>query len=177
MDLAGKRIGNILIRGTNWVGDAVLTFPALAAVRKAFSSARITVLARPWVAPLYAEHPAVDRTMVLDKGGLHRGVRGLFRLAGQVRREGFDLAVLFQNAFEAALIAWLARIPLRLGYDTDARGLLLRPAVGLRPEDKTVHETEYYLRMLERAGIEAPRTRPVFRPSAESAGRADQRLR
>jgi heptosyltransferase-2 len=163
-----KDINKILVRGTNWVGDALMTLPALAAVRSNFPGAKIHVLAKPWVAPIYSEHPAVDRVVVMNRDAEHRGMMGLWRLTRELRREYYDLAVLFQNAFQAALIAVMAGIPQRLGYNTDARGILLNRSIRLRLDDKKVHETEYYLRILERAGLEAPYSPPIFQPSEQA---------
>lgn len=177
MNLSTGAFDRILVRGTNWVGDALMTTPALAALQRNFPEARITVLAKPWVAPVYAHHPAVHEVMLLDRESVHRGMAGLWKAAAEVREKGFDLAVLFQNALQAAVIAWLARIPYRLGYNTDARGLLLKPAVRLRPEDKRIHETEYYLGMLARSGLEAKWTRPVFYFSDHARSRAAERLK
>ena len=168
MTLVKTNMRKILVRGTNWVGDALMTLPALAAVRRNFPSAEIHVLAKPWVGPIYGEHPAVDRVVALNRDAEHRGLMGLWRLAGELKRENYDLAVLFQNAFQAALIAFMAGIPQRLGYNTDARGILLNRAIRMRPEDKQVHETEYYLRILERAGLEAPYAPPIFQPSEQA---------
>ena len=178
MDLKEKKIKNILVRGTNWVGDALMTTPALAAVGDNFPRARIMVLAKKWVAPVYAAHPAVSDVHVFDDQGRHRGISGLMRLAGELKKERFDLAVLFQNAFQAALIAFLAGIPHRLGFAVDGRGFLLKPSIGLRAGDKQVHETEYYLRLLQRAGLEIPGSEPnpVFYLTAKDEEQAQKRL-
>ena len=176
MDLTKERIDRILVRATNWVGDALMTTPALTALRENFPKAEISVLAKPWVAPVYENHPGADQVLMYDKE--RRGFKGLIGLAGELKGR-FDLAVLFQNAIEAALIAWLARIPRRLGYNTDGRGWLLNRRVKLVPEDKRVHETEYYLRLLARAGLAVPDpgpVRPVFYLSAEYEARAAARL-
>jgi heptosyltransferase-2 len=144
-----------------------------------FPEAEITVAAKPWVAPVYDGHPAVSRVLIYDRDNRHGGRLGPLRLAAEVRKEHFDLAVLFQNALEAGLIFALARVPLRLGYNTDGRGWLLNPKIKLRPEDKTVHETEYYMRILRRAGLDAPKAsaHPYrFHLSQEALDRADQRL-
>ncbi|MEJ2039797.1 MAG: lipopolysaccharide heptosyltransferase II, partial [Desulfosarcinaceae bacterium] len=82
------------------------------------------------------------------------GLKGLLRLAGDLRRRRFDLAVLLQNAFEAALLAWLARIPSRLGFTTDARSLLLTHRMRGWPALKKGHLVDYYLGLLAEAGLE-----------------------
>jgi len=77
------------------------------------------------------------------------------RLIRDIRWRGFDLAVLFQNAFEAALIAFLSGIPIRLGYSTDGRSILLRPSVNIRADIRGKHHLEYYLDLLRSAGLSA----------------------
>lgn len=143
----------ILVRAPNWLGDAILALPALGKVRARFPEAEIAVLARASVAELFQSVPDINRVIVFDSRGRHAGFFGLLRLAGELRRERFDLAVLFQNAFQAALIAFLAGIPRRLGYRRDARGPLLTHAVRLpRRGEIPPHETYYYQEMLRRAG-------------------------
>ena len=143
----------ILVRAPNWLGDAILALPALGEVRSRFPEAEIAVLARASVAELFRSVPGVNRVVVFDHRVRHAGVFGLLRLAGELRRERFDLAVLFQNAFQAALIAFLAGIPRRLGYRRDARGPLLTHGIRLpRRGEIPPHETYYYQDLLRRAG-------------------------
>lgn len=143
----------ILVRATNWVGDAVLSIPALAAIRARWPGAEISILARPWVADIYRGQPYVDRLIPFENKGRHRGLAGIERLAGELRRERFDSAVLLQNAFEAAWIAWRSGIPERIGYARDARGWLLTRAVPVPgPGEAPAHEAYYYLELLRRAG-------------------------
>jgi len=177
LDLAGRKIERIMVRATNWVGDAVMTTPALAALRDNFPEASLTVLAHAGVAPVFADHPAVDDILLFDSRGRHRGVSGVWRMARQIDRARFDLAVLFQNAFRAALTVRLAGVPLRLGYDTDGRGFLLNRPIRLEPGDKQVHETEYYLRILARAGLRAESSLPAFHYSGAVRDRASERLK
>ncbi|CAO0823281.1 hypothetical protein DFAR_3610028 [Desulfarculales bacterium] len=123
----------ILLRGTNWVGDAVMTLPACTALAQACPQAQIEVLVKPWVAAVYQASPAVSRVIVLDDQGVHAGLGGLWRLSQELKERRYDWALLWQNAFQAALIAWLAKVPVRLGYDTDARRLLLSHPVPRAP--------------------------------------------
>ena len=138
---------NILVRATNWVGDAVMCLPALAAIRERFPQARITILAKPWVAGLYERETFSDEVILYDSRRRRELVRDL-------RRRRFDCAILLQNALEAALIAFLARIPRRIGYNRDARGFLLTDSIAVpRPGEIPRHERFYYLELLRRAGI------------------------
>jgi heptosyltransferase-2 len=136
----------IVIRATNWLGDAVMSLPAIRAVRAAFPRAHLAVLARPWVAGLYSRESAIDRVII------YPGLRWSF--IRQLRAERFDCAILLQNAFEAALVARLAGVPRRIGYNRDARACLLTDAVPLPlPGEIPRHERFYYLELLRRAGI------------------------
>lgn len=145
-----KHIRRIMVRSTNWVGDAVMTTPAMTDLRLAFPEAEIVVVANPLVAQLFTHHPCCDRVLVYDKKGPHKGWGGLWRFARQLSSERFDLAVLLQNAIEAAIMAWFAGIPRRAGYRTDVRRLLLTHGVAVGPEQKLLHHTEYYRHMLGR---------------------------
>ncbi len=149
-------VKNILIRGTNWIGDVVMTLPAITAVREAYPEARLSLLVKPWVADLLRISPDVDEVLVYERPGVHEGLGGLFRLVRELKTQKFDMALLLQNAIEAAIIAWLARIPVRAGYSTDARGLFLTHAVKRSDEILQVHQTHYYLDMLRALGLEAP---------------------
>ncbi len=142
----------ILIRGTNWIGDAVMTFPALAALRKTYPGAKISLLAKPWVAELYRLSPDIDEVILFKSPGVHSGTAGKMRLAGELRRQGFPMAVLLQNAIEAAIIAWLARIPVRAGYNSDARGFLLTHSVQRTRAVRKIHQVNYYREMVMSLG-------------------------
>jgi heptosyltransferase-2 len=141
----------VLVRATNWLGDAVMSLPAIRAVRRVFPHAHLAVLARPWVADLYARERTIDR--VIPYPAL-RGIGPRLDFASRLRTEGFDTAILLQNAFDAALITKLARIPERIGYNRDGRGLLLTRAIPVpEPGDIPRHERFYYLELLRRAGM------------------------
>jgi heptosyltransferase-2 len=152
-ELVPERIENVLVRSANWVGDALLTTPAIRAIRKDFPSAQITILAKPWVAPVFYNNPHCDHIMLYDDQGRHRKWWGKVRLSNDLRRMRFDLAILMQNAFEAALLTWLAGIPNRLGYRTDGRGVLLTHSIPVDPSHKEYHQIDYYLGILKGASL------------------------
>jgi len=145
----------ILIRGANWVGDAIMTTPVIRALRKNYPKSHITVLAKPWVVPVYETNPHVNEVMVYENAGRHKMGWGTLRLAKDIRTRKFDLAVLMQNAFEAALLTFLAGVPERLGYNTDGRTLLLNPAVKMDPALKKGHLIDYYIAILTSVGLGA----------------------
>jgi heptosyltransferase-2 len=143
----------ILVRATNWVGDAIMALPALRAIRGRFPDAEIAVVARPYVADIYRDQRICNRLIPYDPRGAQAGFSGGERLAGQLRAEKFDVALLLQNAFDAAWLAWRAAIPQRIGYARDGRSLLLTKAVPVpRRGEIPAHEQYYYLELLRRAG-------------------------
>jgi lipopolysaccharide heptosyltransferase II len=160
---------NILVRATNWVGDAVMSLPAIRAIRDRFPKARITILAKPWVADLYAGESFADEVILYEGQSRWKIARGL-------RARKFDCAILLQNAFEAAWIAWLARIPNRIGYDRDGRGFLLTLAVPVpRREEIPRHQRFYYLELLRRAGwIDGLPSSPEIRLARRSPAGEDR---
>jgi len=143
----------ILVRATNWVGDGVMSLPALEALRARYPSAEIVLVVKPWVSQLYDHHPAVDRSIIYDAAGEHRGPRGFAKLIEQIRSEHFDMAVLFQNAFHAAWMAWRSQIPVRIGYGLEGRGVLLTDSVSVPSPALYGHQSNYYLQLLFRAGL------------------------
>ncbi|MFQ5543197.1 MAG: lipopolysaccharide heptosyltransferase II [Nitrospiria bacterium] len=136
----------ILVRAPNWIGDGVMTIPTLSALRLFFKEAEIVLLAKPPVAALFSQHPDVDRVLPYEDPGIHAGFSGFCSLIRMVRNEHFDLAFLFQNALEAALIAFFAGIPKRVGYSTDGRGLLLTRSLPKRKAPP--HRHDAYLALM-----------------------------
>ena len=168
-----RDLKKIMVRTTNWIGDAVISLPAIEALHARFPNSEIVLVSKPWVSDLYLNHPAVSRQIVYDAEGEHQGLRGLWKLVQTLRAERFDAAILLQNAFQAAWMAWCARIPLRIGYARDGRSLLLSDAVEPPPPAAYGHQVYYYLQLLFRCGlIENAATFPEIRlPLAESEQR------
>ena len=171
----------LLIRATNWVGDAIMALPALRLVRERFPEAHIAILALPYVAKIYDRQGIADELMVYDRKGEHSGLRGRSRLAAALRAKKFDTALLLQNAFDAAWIAWRGGIPERIGYDRDARGLLLTQAIPVPKRGEIpAHEKYYYLELLRRAGWldKLPEIPEIsLRVADEDSQRAEGKLR
>ena len=142
-------ITRLLVRGTNWVGDAVMSLPALKRIRQVFSTAHISLLVVPWVSGIYEGQSYLDEVLLYDRSERHRGISGHNRLIQGIRRSRFDAAILLQNAFEAALLVRLAGIPLRGGYNRDGRGWLLSHPVPVDPRVARLHQTYYYLDMID----------------------------
>lgn len=170
-------VQRILVRGTNWIGDAVLTTPALAALRAGFPQATITLLVKPAVAELLHGHPAIDDIVLYRDPGPHAGLGGKVALAIQLNRGRYDLAILLQNAFEAAAVTALAGIPHRYGYATDGRSFLLTHRVPLTSKIRRMHQVEYYLELLRPLGIPIEPSSPTLRTTPGEDAAADELLR
>ncbi len=123
---------SILVRAPNWLGDNVLALPAVAALCRMRPAAHVTVLVRDTMADFWRMTPAHDVIPFRAQRGL-AGLADRWRLARELRQHGFGSALILPNSFDSALIPWLARIPRRVGWASDARGALLTERVP-RPE-------------------------------------------
>jgi len=139
-----KPIEQIVVRGTNWVGDAVMTIPALRQLRRLFPDAHITLATRAWAEGLFADSDFLDDLQVHEGSGL----RSVVQQVRQWRKRNFDLAILLPNSLETALVASLARVPLRIGYATDGRQALLTHPLALPEWRESKHEVFYYLKIV-----------------------------
>ncbi|HHB76492.1 MAG TPA: lipopolysaccharide heptosyltransferase II [Desulfobulbus sp.] len=148
-----RKPARLLVRSTNWIGDAVMTTPAIRTIKENYPDTEITLMALPWVSDVFAFCPHVDRIFTYDKEGRHKGLSGKLLLARDLGREKFDAAILLQNAFEAALITTLACIPARGGYTTDGRGLLLTHGIKKPAGIDQRHQVHYYQQMLAGLGL------------------------
>ncbi len=144
----------ILVRATNWVGDAVMCLPALYALRQQFPQSHITILARSSVADLYRREPFCDEVILYQAPKSWKGLSAKWQAARALSERKFDMALLLQNAFEAAVLSWLARIPQRIGYNRDGRGILLTQAIPVPKKNELPrHQRFYYLELLKRAQL------------------------
>lgn len=139
-------IVRILVRGANWVGDAVMSIPALRALRDLFPDALISLHTRTWAEGLFQDTGLIDELVTYDR---HRWViRDVLDNSRFLRNDGYDLALLFPNSFESALTAFLTRIPRRIGYNKDLRGLLLTDPIPVPEWKGRRHEVYYYLNLV-----------------------------
>jgi heptosyltransferase-2 len=155
----------ILVRGANWIGDAVMSTPALQRLRASFPDAHLTLLTTPLTCELFAgRQELVDEVMPYNRK--EGGWRTLWRMLPRIRDGRFDLAILFQNAFEAALLARLAGIPSRIGNATQGRSLLLTRRLHREAEHRNRHQIWDYLDLV--AATEQVFLGDRFRPLEES---------
>jgi heptosyltransferase II len=146
-EIAGARL---VVRMPNWLGDAVMALPALAAIRAAYPECFLAVAANSAVAPMFLEGtPARQQELVILEKDRERALLG----------EGsFDAALLLTNSFRTAWATKSAGIRERWGYSAGGRGPLLTRAVP-RPR-RELHQSEYYLELVRGLGIDAPAAQP-----------------
>lgn len=125
----GSAIPNrILVRGVNWLGDAVMSTPALLRLRERFAESEISLLTHQKLASLWQGHPAIDRVVSFAPP------EGLFTVARRIRAESFDVGLVFPNSIRSALELWLAGVRKRIGLATRGRRWWLTQAVAADPQ-------------------------------------------
>lgn len=139
-------IKNILVRGTNWVGDAVMSIPALRELRRVFPAAKITLHTRSWAEGIFRDADFLDHILIFEK--TESKIADTFAQAKKLKQQNFDLAVLLPNSFESALVAKLARIPNRFGFAKEGRSFLLTNPIEIPAWKNSRHEVFYYLNLV-----------------------------
>ena len=169
-----RKVENILIVQTAFLGDAVLTLPLVQVVKEFFAHSAIDVVVTPRAKELLTNHPAISEAFEFDKRGADSGVAGLIRMAGGLRRRKYDLAIVPHRSLRSALLVWLARIPLRIGFNRSAGRFLFTKTVKYV---KDSHEIERNLSLLSALGIiERRKELPSLYPSAADGRRVDKLL-
>ena len=141
----------VLVKEVNWLGDVVMSLPALKAVRQALPQAYLAVLVKRDLAGFFDGAAWIDEVIPYT---VARGLRGLAdrrAVVGQIRARRFDLAILFPKSFEAALWATLARVPRRAGVVADGRGPLLTHKAVLCADVLQRHQVHQYLHLLRQS--------------------------
>ena len=141
-----EEIKRIYVRGTNWVGDAMMQIPALRDLRRIFPSAEIALHTRSWARGIYADADFINEIITFERS--ESKIKDAFAQAKILRRRNFDLGVLFPNSFESALVAKLAKIPRRFGYAKEGRSLMLTDSIEIPEWKSRRHETFYYLNLV-----------------------------
>ena len=123
------QIQSILVRAVNWLGDAILTLPAIRQLKRFFPQASLNVMALDRVAPVFWNLPEVDQVIPYLPKPPATGFKDWLVWLKYWRRQRFDLAVVFPNSLESALVTWLLGVPHRIGYNTEFRSSLLTQVV------------------------------------------------
>jgi len=160
----------VLIRLPNWLGDVILCTPALAALRGARPDLQLHALVKPSVRAAVEGLPGIAAVTTVEE----TGVIGTVKLARALRRQGFAAALIFPKGFREAALARVAGIPVRVGLDTDHRGLLLTHPVAFTQEDWNEHHAKQFAKVLSPLGIglkDEGLAFPIFEQDREEASR------
>ncbi len=136
----------ILVRGTNWIGDAVMSVPALRELRRIFPDAWITLHTRTWADGLFCDADFLDEIVTYDPAKWR--IRDVLDNSQFLKKDDYDLAIILPNSFESAMTSFLSRIPRRIGYNKELRGLLLTDPVAVPEWKARRHEVFYYLNLV-----------------------------
>ena len=131
---------NILVHGTNWIGDAVMTIPALRTMRALFPDARLALLTREWARDMFMGTDLFDEVVTTAP---------LLQQAAELRRKRFDLAVAFPNSFRSALALRLGGAKMIFGYATERRSPFLTHPIPVPEWKNDRHEVYYYLELVK----------------------------
>lgn len=142
----------IVVRAPNWIGDAILSLPALESLRKNFPQAQIWIAAREWVKDLFTSYHFIKGVIPLSNLDSLKGVRSA---AKNLKESNFDTGILLTNSFSSAFLFYLAKIPERWGYTRDGRGILLTRSVTPKGREELSHQLNYYLELISGLGLKA----------------------
>jgi heptosyltransferase-2 len=166
---------SILVIQTAFLGDVVLTLPLVQITKRAFPSAQIDFLTIPRTASVLSNHPAIAEVIEFDKRGKDRGIGGILRMARDLRRRQYDVALIPHRSMRSAAVASLAKIPTRIGFNRSAGKLLLTDVVLYR---KGVHEIERNIDLLKPFGVSRDgKELPSLYPSASDSAVVDALLK
>ncbi len=163
-----------LIRGVNWIGDAVMTLPAIRALKEAFTEDEFHLLVKEWVSPVFQGNPFIDKVLIYSDD--FSGLLGKIKAAKILKKEGYQRAFLFQNAFDAAVLATLSGIPEKIGYNRDLRGPMLTTRVPFDQYASRLHHCLYYLNILKHLGLKPVYRQPWIYLSLSERLRARERI-
>ncbi len=138
-------MGKILIRGVNWIGDAVMSMPFISGLAHAWPDAEIHVLTRPHLAELYKYNPYIESLIPVNDKRRFSGWRGVIK---KIRKMKFEQALCLPHSFSSALFLFFAGIEKRYGRACSGRSMLFTHPVYGKIEDYTAHQSDYYLEML-----------------------------
>jgi len=140
----------IVVRAPNWIGDAILSLPAVESLSKNFPPAQIWIAAREWVKDLFISYPSIKGVFPLSNLDSLKGTRSA---AKNLKEFDFDTGILLTNSFSSAFLFYLAKIPERWGYVRDGRGILLTRGVTPKGLGEISHQLNYYLELISGLGL------------------------
>jgi heptosyltransferase-2 len=147
-----SQVNRILVRGVNWVGDTVLSYPAVQQLKTLFPKSHLAILIPSYLVDLWKTFPYVDEIIPFQKRGGIGSIWEDLNLSQSLKERNFDLAVILPRSFRSAFHIYLARIPIRIGYQSEGRSLFLTHGLRRTKELLHGHRVHYYLKLTEPLG-------------------------
>jgi len=149
---ASGGINRILVRGVNWVGDTVLSYPTVQQLKAFFPKSHLAVLVPSYLVDLWKTCPSVDEIIPFQKKAGIGSIWEDLNLSQSLKERNFDLAVILPRSFRSAFHIYLARIPIRMGYRDEWRSLFLTHGIRRTKEALRGHRVHYYRKIIEPLG-------------------------
>jgi heptosyltransferase-2 len=147
-----NQVNRILVRGVNWVGDTVLSYPAVQQLKTLFPKSHLAILVPSYLVDLWKTFPYVDEIIPFQKKGGIGSIWEDLNLSQSLKERNFDLAVILPRSFRSAFHIYLARIPIRIGYRSEGRSLFLTHGIRRTKEILQGHRVHYYEKLIEPLG-------------------------
>ncbi len=158
-----SQVNRILVRGVNWVGDTILSYPAVQQLKTLFPKSHLAILLPSYLADLWKTVPYVDEIILFQKKGGIGSVWEDLNLSQSLKERRFDLALVLPRSFRSAFHIYFARIPIRIGYQNEGRSLFLTHRIRRTREALDIHRVLYYRKLLEPFGkIENPPSPQIY---------------
>jgi heptosyltransferase-2 len=165
---------HILVIQTAFIGDAILTLPLIQVLKTNYPNSSIDVVVVPRTVDVFSHHPAISNIIPYDKRGKDSGLIGFWRLRNQLRTKNYDLIVIPHRSLRSALLAWLLKPNVRIGFDRSACRLLFSRIVHY---DSMEHEIDRNLSLLAPLSLRINKNElPRLYPSAEDTQVVDSVL-
>jgi heptosyltransferase II len=171
-----KEVNRIVVRGVNWVGDTILSYPVVQRMKSVFPHSHLALLTPDYLVDLWKTFPYVDEIIPLHQKRALASLREDLRLSLSLRKRGFDLALILPRSFRSVFPMFMARIPIRLGYQDEGRSLFLTHGMRRTEEVLHIHRVHYYMKLIESLGSVEGCPSPRIFLRDEDRERADRML-
>ena len=166
--LYDQDLKSIILWMPNWIGDVILTLPALQSLRRAYPKTHITAVVKSPSDELLLGHPAFNSVIALPSGS-EAGYGKRIKFALSLKKYQFDMGVVFPNSFESAFLLSLTGAKYRLGYNTDGRHIFLTCPISTTTSlKKSQYRVEYFFKIFSPLRLDVPDTK--FSPVVKQEG-------
>jgi len=165
------------VRGVNWVGDTILTYPTVQKLKSLFPHSHLAILVPSHLIDLWKTFPYADEIIPFQKKRGFGSIWEDLNLSQSLKERNFDLAIIFPRSFRSAFQAYLARIPIRIGYQDEGRSLFLTHGIRRTEEIRRSHRVHYFQKLTDSLGQAEGSSSPRIFLREEDRKWAEQKLR